>query len=265
MKWCRVSVEGRLAYGILEGDEVVPVEGSPFGTYTATRSRYPLSGVEMLVPVVPGNFYAAGVNYRAHIEWARTHHGLAVPVPERPDIGYRSANALIPTGASIVIPADSPGPVEYEAELVAVVGKKAKGLSEDEALGCILGYTLGNDVSERSWQRSDRTLWRAKNTDTFKPMGPVIATDLDPMKQRLVIRLNGKVVSEYDTGGMIFGIRQYVARMTRYLTLYPGDVIWFGTDGATEPALTPGDVVEIEDREIGVLRNPVTRERVEPT
>jgi len=261
MKWCRVSIERRPVYGILEGDEVVPVEGSPFENYAPARSRYPISGVELLLPVVPGNFYAAGVNYHAHIEWARARRNLAVRAPEQPDIGYRSVNALVPTGAEIVIPGDSPGPVEYEGELVAVVGKKAKHLSEDEALRCILGYTLGNDVSERSWQKTDRTLWRAKNTDTFKPMGPVIATDLDPMKQRIVVRINGKVVNQYDTAGMIFGVRQYISRMTRYLTLYPGDVIWFGTDGATEPALTPGDIVEIEDREIGVLRNPVTRER----
>mgnify|MGYP001618692166 CR=1 FL=1 len=260
MKWCRVSVEGRAVYGIQEGNEVVPVEGSPFENYTVTRARYPLSRVELLTPVVPGNFYAAGVNYRAHLEWARAHHNITVRVPDQADIGYRSVNALVPGGASIVIPGDSPGPVEYEGELVAVVGKRAKHLAEDEALGCILGYTLGNDVSERSWQRTDRTLWRAKNTDTFKPMGPVIATDLDPMKQRIVIRINGKVVSEYDTAAMVFSVQQYISRMTRYLTLYPGDVIWFGTDGATEPALTPGDVVEIEDREIGVLRNPVMRE-----
>ena len=260
MKWCKVAIEGRAVYGILEGDEVVAVEGSPFETYTVTRTRYPFSSVELLVPVVPGNFYAAGVNYRAHFEWARTHHNSSLRMPAEPDIGYRSVNALVPGGASIVIPRDSSGPVEYEGELVAVVGKKAKHLSEDEALRCILGYTLGNDVSERAWQRTDRTLWRAKNTDTFKPMGPVIATELDPMKQHIAIRINGKVVSEYDTASMVFSVQQYISRMTRYLTLYPGDVIWFGTDGATEPALTPGDLVELEDREIGVLRNPVVRE-----
>ncbi|MBI4590493.1 MAG: fumarylacetoacetate hydrolase family protein [Candidatus Rokubacteria bacterium] len=261
MKWCRVSVEDRAVFGILEGDEVVPVEGSPFGTSRPTPGRYSLSGVKILVPVLPANFYAVGVNYRAHVEWARMHHGLAVEIPGQPDIGYRSVNALIPTGAPIIIPGDSPGPVEYEGELVAVVGRTARHLSEGEALSCLLGYTLGNDVSERAWQRSDRTLWRAKNTDTFKPMGPVIATDLDPMTQHIVVRINGKIVNEYETGSMLFTLQQYISRMTRYLTLYPGDVIWLGTDGATEPALTPGDVVEIEDEAIGVLRNPVVRER----
>jgi hypothetical protein len=101
---------------------------------------------------------------------------------ERRSRGYRSP------GAPIVIPRDSPGPVEFEGELVAVVATRARNLSEDEALGCLLGLTLGNDVSERRWQRSDRTLWRAKNTDMFKPMGPVIATGLDPMRRHISVR-----------------------------------------------------------------------------
>jgi 2-keto-4-pentenoate hydratase/2-oxohepta-3-ene-1,7-dioic acid hydratase in catechol pathway len=113
------------------------------------------------------NFYAAGLNYRAHIDWANSR-GASHKVPAAPDIGYRSAAALIPSGGEIVIPADSPGPVEYEGELVAVIGKKAKDLTEGNALDCVQGYTLGNDVSERAWQKTDRTLWRAKSADTFK-------------------------------------------------------------------------------------------------
>src|SRR5205823_2664984 len=88
-------------------------------------------------------------------------------------------------GDQIAIPKDSTGPVEFEGELVAVVGEKAKHLPEREALGCIAGYTLGNDLSERAFQRSDRTLWRAKNTDTFKPMGPVVVAGIDPMAQKI--------------------------------------------------------------------------------
>jgi 2-keto-4-pentenoate hydratase/2-oxohepta-3-ene-1,7-dioic acid hydratase in catechol pathway len=260
MKWCRIGVDGRAVFGIVEGDEVVLVDGSPFETYTTTRVRVPLRDAAVLVPVVPPNFYAVGLNYRAHIEWAAQRHQMPVKVPSQADVGYRSVNALVPTGSEIVIPGDSPGPVEFEGELVAVVGRTARHLSEDEALDCLLGYTLGNDVSERSWQRSDRTLWRAKNADTFKPMGPVIVTGLDPMAQRIAVRINGRTVSEYDTAGMIFGVRQYIARMTRYVTLHPGDVIWFGCDGATEPALAPGDLVEVADDAIGVLANRVVRE-----
>jgi len=183
VKWCRFEADGRAAFGIVEGDQVVAVDGSPFEAWAGTGRRDPLARVTLLVPVVPQNFYAVGLNYRAHIEWAAERHHLKVTIPAQPDVGYRSPNALVPTGADIVIPKDSTGAVEFEGELVAVVGRRAKHLAEDEALGCLLGYTLGNDVSERAWQQSDRTLWRAKNTDTFKPMGPVIETNLDPMAQ----------------------------------------------------------------------------------
>ncbi len=206
------------------------------------------------------NFYAAGLNFRAHIEWANQAKGGGYKVPAQADIGYRSNNALITTGEDIVIPKDSTGPVEYEGELVAVIGKKARNLSEGNALDCVAGYTLGNDVSERSWQKGDRTLWRAKNCDTFKPMGPFIVGGIDPMAQTIEVRVNGKTVSSYSTAGMIFGVAHYLARMSRYLTLHPGDVVWFGCDGPTVPALQAGDLVEVANEAIGVLANRVVRD-----
>jgi 2-keto-4-pentenoate hydratase/2-oxohepta-3-ene-1,7-dioic acid hydratase in catechol pathway len=210
-------------------------------------------------PVVPGNFYAAGLNYRAHIEWANQAKGGNYKVPEQADIGYRSNNALIGSGHDIVIPADSAGNVEFEGELVAVIGKLTKGVSERDALDCVAGYTLGNDVSERAWQRSDRTLWRAKNSDTFKPMGPKIVSGIDPMNQVIEVRINGKTVSSYNTKGMIFSVAHFISRMSHYVTLHPNDVIWFGCDGPTEPALKPGDLVEVVNEAIGVLANRVTK------
>jgi 2-keto-4-pentenoate hydratase/2-oxohepta-3-ene-1,7-dioic acid hydratase in catechol pathway len=212
------------------------------------------------VPVVPGNFYAAGLNYVAHIEWANSR-GASHKVPQQADIGYRSAAALIGSGEDIVIPADSPGPVEYEGELVAVIGTLTKNISEAKALSCVAGYTLGNDISERSWQKSDRTLWRAKSADTFKPMGPRIVSGIDPMNQVIEVRVNGKTVSSYNTKGMIFGVAQYISRMSRYVTLHPNDVIWFGCDSATEPPLKPGDLVEVVNEAIGVLANRVVAEK----
>lgn len=206
------------------------------------------------------NFYAAGLNFRAHIEWANKHHGSSHKVPAQADIGYRSNNALIGSGADIVIPKDSTGPLEFEGELVAVIGKETKNIPEERALDCVAGYTLGNDVSERSWQSSDRTLWRAKNSDTFKPMGPFVVAGLDPAKQQIEVRINGRTASSYNTSGMIFSAAHFIARMSRYLTLHPGDVIWFGCDGATVPALQPGDLVEVVNDAIGVLANRVVRE-----
>lgn len=205
------------------------------------------------------NFYAAGLNFRAHIEWANAHHGGNYKVPTQADIGYRSPNALIANGEHIVIPPDSTGPVEFEGELVAVIGSKAKHLTEANALECVAGYTLGNDVSERSWQKTDRTLWRAKNSDTFKPMGPRIVSGLDPMNQQIDVRINGETISSYSTSAMIFSVAHYLARMSQYVTLHPGDVVWFGCDGPTLPALQAGDLVEVVCESIGVLGNRVVR------
>jgi 2-keto-4-pentenoate hydratase/2-oxohepta-3-ene-1,7-dioic acid hydratase in catechol pathway len=206
-------------------------------------------------------FYAAGLNFRAHIEWANSRDGAKYQVPRQADIGYRATSGFIASGEEIVIPADSPGPVEYEGELVAVIGRKARNLTEANALDCVEGYTLGNDVSERGWQKTDRTLWRAKSADTFNPMGPFIVDGIDPMNQQIDVRINGKTASSYNTKDMIFGVAQYLSRMSQYVTLYPGDVVWFGCDGATLPALEDGDLVEVVNEHIGVLSNRVRREK----
>ena len=261
MKWCRFELAGASAYGLVDGKEVAVLNAPPFERHERTGIRYPLAAVKLLPPVMPPNFYAAGINYRAHIQWANEHLGMSLKEPSQADIGYRSANALIGSGADIVIPADSQGPIHFEGELVAVVGQRAKHLSEERAQECIAGYTLGNDLSERTFQKTDRTLWRAKNIDTFKPMGPVVVSGIDPMAQNIAVRVNGRTASEYSTKDMIFSLQHYIARMTRYVTLYPGDVIWMGCDGPTLPALEHGDLVEVVNDAIGVLSNRVVRER----
>jgi 2-keto-4-pentenoate hydratase/2-oxohepta-3-ene-1,7-dioic acid hydratase in catechol pathway len=259
MKFGRFQQQGQTFFGIVDGDQVTELQGSPFDNYKATGQRHALASLKVLTPCQPANFYCAGLNYAAHIEWANQRSGGNRKLPEKADIGYRSPNALIATGETIVIPADSPGPVQFEGELVAVIGKQARNLSEADALSCVLGFTLGNDLSERTWQKQDRTLWRAKNSDTFKPMGPFIVTGLDPLQQTVTIRVNGQKAAEYDTGKMLFSAQHFIAKITQYMTLHPGDVVWLGTDGATEPDLKAGDVVEICNDQIGVLRNPVTR------
>ena len=155
------------------------------------------------------------------------------------------------------MPSDATEVLQYEGELVAVIGKKCKHVTEEEALDYVFGYTIGNDVSERTWQHGDRTLWRGKNTDTFKPMGPWIVTDgIDPENCNVSISLNGKVLYKYNMSGAIFSVRQFISRMSQYLTLYPGDVLWMGTDGAQEN-MKDGDVCDITIDGIGVLSNPV--------
>jgi 2-keto-4-pentenoate hydratase/2-oxohepta-3-ene-1,7-dioic acid hydratase in catechol pathway len=256
MKWCRFQSGNKAAYGIIEGDRVTEVSGSPFDSYTKTSNTYSLSSVKLLVPVVPPTFYAAGINYPEHVTWAARMRGEEPNLPKKADVGYRANNALIAHEEPIIVPKDATEQVQYEGELVVVMGKECKNVSEADALDYVLGYTIGNDVSERTWQRGDRTMWRAKNTDTFKPMGPWIVTGLDPDQLHVKITLSGRVVGEYDVKTAIFGVRHYISEMSKYLTLYPGDVLWMGTDGATEN-MKDGDICEIEISEIGVLRNQV--------
>jgi len=259
MKFGRFEHQGRIFYGIVEGDQVTELEGSIFENHKTTAKRHALSTLKTLIPCVPPTFYCAGLNYAAHVEWANKRKGTNTKLPEKADVGYRANNALCASGEAIVIPADSPGPVQFEGELVAVIGKAARDLSERDALSCVLGYTLGNDLSERTWQKQDRTLWRAKNCDTFKPMGPFIATGLDPMNLTITIKVNGAPAAEYGTDKMLFSAQHYISQISKYMTLRPGDVVWLGTDGATEPDLKDGDTIEISQKDIGVLKNPVTR------
>ena len=157
-----------------------------------------------------------------------------------------------------MIPKDATEKIQYEAELVVVIGKEVKNVSRENSLECILGYTIGNDVSERTWQAQDRTMWRAKNTDTFKPMGPWIETNVDLDQMETSVALNNKELIKFKTNSMIFGVEEYIHQITKYLTLHPGDVIWMGTDGAS-PNMSHGDICEITITGIGTLRNPIIK------
>jgi 2-keto-4-pentenoate hydratase/2-oxohepta-3-ene-1,7-dioic acid hydratase in catechol pathway len=259
MRWLRYSVEGVARYGLVEGDTVVEVTGTPFDDYQRTSRRWSLSSVKIEVPVVPGNFYAAGLNYVEHVGHIPAILGRSEALPKKPDIGYRAASALIAHGEAIVLPRDATANVQYEGELVAVIGKKVKHLAERDALSCVLGYTIGNDVSERTWQSVDRTFWRSKNTDTFKPMGPWIETDVDLDALTTTVRVNGEAKTHFRTNNMLFGIARYISALSQYTTLHPGDVMWMGTDGLPTN-IRAGDIVEIEISGVGHLRNPVIRE-----
>jgi 2-keto-4-pentenoate hydratase/2-oxohepta-3-ene-1,7-dioic acid hydratase in catechol pathway len=259
MRWLRYEANGQASYGIIEGDEVVAVTGDPFAGYEMTRIKHKLHDIKYLVPVIPKTFYAAGLNYVEHITEMAAKRGEKPNIPPAADVGYRANNALIAHNENIVIPHDAGELVQYEGELVAVIGTKAKHLSESEALSCVLGWTIGNDMSERAWQRQDRTLWRAKNTDTFKPMGPWIETDFDLEAARTIVRVNGEVTDNFQTNHMLYSVQTFISRMSQYCTLWPGDVVWMGTEG-TPRNLKHGDVCEIEITGIGILRNPLVKE-----
>lgn len=256
--WCRFKTAGKTSYGIVEGDQVIAVEGTPFGAHKRTAQSFPLASVKLDIPVRPETFYCVGINYKDHILKMAKKRGVEPSFPPKPDIGYRTNNALIAHDEDIVKPADAGDAFQYEGELVAVFGKRCRNVSKEEALDYVLGWTIGNDVSERNWQKIDRTLWRAKNSDTFKPMGPWIVTGLNPNDMETVIRVNGRETDRFKTNNMIFDAPTYISEVSKYCTIEPGDVMWMGTDGVPEN-IKPGDVCEIEISGIGTLRNKVVQ------
>jgi 2-keto-4-pentenoate hydratase/2-oxohepta-3-ene-1,7-dioic acid hydratase in catechol pathway len=260
MRWCRFQVGAQVSHGIVEEDTVIEVAGSPFAEHVVTRTRYPLARVKLRAPVMPHVLYAAGPNYRGHLEGMARRRGEPPRYPARPEPKLRSPRAIIGPGDDIVVPRESTGVVQPEGQLAVVVGKTARNVSRDEALDCVLGYTIGNDVSQREWQRTDRTLFRAKNCDTFKPLGPWIVTGLDPTALRIIVRKNAEVWEDFSSADQIWDTATWLHEMSKTATLHPGDVLWMGTQGA-DGDLVPGDVIEVEIAGIGVLRNRVVAER----
>jgi 2-keto-4-pentenoate hydratase/2-oxohepta-3-ene-1,7-dioic acid hydratase in catechol pathway len=176
--------------------------------------------------------------------------------PQEPQLFLKPSSSIIGPGDAIVIP----GGVrrcDAEGELVAVIGRECRNVEEVRALDYVLGYTCGNDVSARHWQRDDVQWWRAKGSDTFSPIGPVIATGLDPAGLQLTTRLNGEVKQSSSTSMLIHSLAKLISFASLVMTLEPGDLVFTGTPGET-PKLTAGDVVEVEIEGIGVLANTVT-------
>ena len=259
MKWCRFQVGQHVSYGIVGGETVTEVAGTPFGAHTVTSTSHPLAQVKLLPPVIPPMLYAAGPNYRGHVEGMARRRNAAPTYPARPEPNFRSVHALIGPGDKIVVPRDCSGAIQPEGQLAVVMGKKARNVSKDSALDYVFGYSIGNDVSQREWQRGDRTMFRGKNCDTFKPFGPWIVTDVDPTKFRIIVRHNGTVWEDFSSADQIWDTATWIQELSRYTTLHPGDVLWMGTQGA-DGDMVPGDVIEVEISDIGVLRNHVVAE-----
>lgn len=214
-----------------------------------------------MAPVEPPNIFAIGLNYRAHA----VEGGEAIP--KAPILFIKASSALAGTNQPILLPRVAPNEVDYEAELVIVLGKRARNVAEDDALDYVFGYTCGNDVSARDCQlRIDRQWARGKSFDTFAPLGPWIETDLDPDSCAIRCRLNGKVMQDSNTKDLIFNTRHLISYLSHSITLQPCTVIMTGTPSGVGFARKPpvflkaGDVVEVEIEGIGTLRNPVTRE-----
>jgi 2-keto-4-pentenoate hydratase/2-oxohepta-3-ene-1,7-dioic acid hydratase in catechol pathway len=248
-KYVRYSHDGATSYGILEGETIRELRGDLFANPVPTGRSVRLAEVRLLAPCEPSKVIAVGLNYRSHLGER--------PPAEYPGLFAKYPTSIIGPDADIVLPPDARN-THYEGELVIVIGRRAKNVPPEAAMGYVFGVTAGNDVSERDWQRADLQWFRAKASDTFGPLGPAIVTGLNYDDLLLQTRLNGEVVQSERTRDLLFDVAAIVSYVSRYVTLIPGDVIYTGTPGTTR-AMQPGDVVEVEVEGVGILRNRVVR------
>jgi 2-keto-4-pentenoate hydratase/2-oxohepta-3-ene-1,7-dioic acid hydratase in catechol pathway len=206
--------------------------------------------MRILEPIVPSKIVCVGRNYREHAA------ELGNKMPDEPLLFLKAPSAIIASGDEIVLPGVSQQ-VEHEGELGVVIGRVARNIATDEdPLSYVRGYTCVNDVTARDLQRKDVQFTRGKSFDTFCPIGPWIETNIDPGNVVVQTRLNGEVKQKGNTADMAFPVAFLIRYISEIMTLYPGDLIATGTPAGVS-RMNPGDVVEVEDAGIGVLRNQV--------
>jgi 2-keto-4-pentenoate hydratase/2-oxohepta-3-ene-1,7-dioic acid hydratase in catechol pathway len=250
MKIGRVEYQGSIRYGSIAGEEVRFLKGDPFSAIQESGESAPLSRLKILSPVVPSKIVCVGQNYREHIR------ELGVPVPEKPVIFLKPASCLVGPGQAILFPSGATR-VDYEGELALIVKEPMKAIPPEQALRFLLGVSCFNDVTERSMAAKDPYLLTlAKGFDTFGPLGPCMATDLDPDNLRVRTYLNGNLRQDDTTKNCVFGAKYILSFVSHFMTLLPGDVIITGTPKGIGP-MKPGDRVEVEIEGVGRLMNPV--------
>ncbi|PWC28243.1 fumarylacetoacetate hydrolase family protein [Teichococcus aestuarii] len=278
--------EGRAALGARLGTEVVLLadvvpglpqdpalalaalglpEGAPaLAARLADAPRRPLAGLTLL-PVIPrpGKVVCIGLNYALHAKEGNN------PIPDYPAVFFRGPTSLAAHGQALLRPKAS-DKFDYEAELAIVIGKRARHLSEAEALSCVAGYTCMNEGSVRDYQRKSTQWGMGKNFDRTGGLGPEIVTPDElpqgPNALRITARLNGETMQDSNTSDMIFSVPRILAILSEAMTLEPGDVIATGTPSGVGYARKPpvfmkgGDTMEIEIEGIGTLVNTVEDE-----
>ena len=251
MKIVRFKAAGKTRYGAVEGTRVVEYAGTPFSIFKKARKNYPLRQIVLLAPVLPSKVVVAGPNYRDHAE------ELSSVTSEEPLIFLKPISALCGPDDPIVFPPQAER-VDYEAELAIVIKKRCRHVAAERAREYVLGYTCLNDVTARDLQARDGQPGRAKSFDSFCPVGPCVATDIDPHGVDIETYLNGERKQSSNSKDLIFPVEDLVARVSAVMTLLPGDVIATGTAAGSGP-MQPGDNVEVRIEGIGSLKNPVIK------
>jgi len=252
MRIMRFVYREEMAYGVVTGENLRKIEGWPSGQYKISGETIPIDRVKILAPLMPSKIVAVGLNYARHVAEVSKEQ----TAPPAPLLFLKPPTSVIGPGEGIFYP-EKCRELHYEGELAVIIKKRARKIRLEEVADHILGYTCLNDVTARDWQRSDGQWTRGKSYDTFCPIGPVIALDIqNPNALKIETRLNGRVRQSASTADLLFKVEELVSYISHNLTLLPGDIIATGTPEGVGP-MKVGDTVEVEIEEIGILQNPV--------
>lgn len=268
-----VATDGKVYFGEAlnaELKQAYEVVGDVFNRHQVDTTHV-LEVLKLLAPLQReqiGTIRMIGMNYKKHAE------EIQLGIPEWPCLFYKPSTALNGTLSPIKVPQQAQiegAKIDYESELVVVIGKEGKNIPEDQALDFVLGYTVGNDVSQRTWQieRGGSQFNVGKMFDTWAPIGPCITTTKlieDPNALRISSRVNGEVRQNSNTNDAIFSVKKLIAHLSMGTTLLPGDLIFTGTPQGVGSGFKPprwlkdGDTVECSIENIGTLQNNVVFE-----
>ena len=240
---------GDLVYGEVRGDAVHLLTGPYWLDLEFEGSVVPLQDLQIDLPVAPSKLIAVGLNYADHIkEMQRTQIGS-------PLIWFKAPSSLLPHGGTIEI-AFPEHQTDFEVELAVVIGRTAKNVRMEDALEHVFGYTIGEDISDRDLQKSEKQFSRCKSFDTYSPIGPFVYTEVDVSDLEITLRQNGVIRQQARTSQMIYPVAEIVSFASQSITLLPGDVILTGTPSGVGPIHT-GDELEARIGDWPPLRNRV--------
>lgn len=225
------------------------LKGDVFGSPSFVKKGISLKGIRTLTPVEPTKVIAVGLNYADHAREAN------LKLPKQPLFWFKAPTSLIPDGGKIDVPFPSHR-VDFEAEMAIVIGRRVRNVTSAAATRYIFGYTVAQDISDRTIQQSESQWSRAKSYDTFTPLGPYVETKIDPHDQTIQLFQNGQLRQNSHTSQLIFDCSHLVSFISTNMTLLPGDIILTGTPGGVGP-INSGDKLEVRIGDMAHLSNPV--------
>lgn len=240
------------AYGIVEGEIVKAIKGTPFSKIVFSGERYNLSDVKILIPCKPQKIICLGLNYKDHAQ------EVGLEIPKYPVIFLKPPTTLVGQNENVVL-AKASRRNDYEAELAFIIKKKAKNVPEEKAKEYILGYTCSNDFTARSFQPKEGQWTIAKSFDTYCPLGPWVTTNVDAANLKIEMLVNGEVKQSSNTSNLIFKPEFLVSYLSKVMTLLPGDVVLTGTPSGIDK-VDAGDVMTVRIEGIGDLVNTCVAE-----